>query len=68
VVRTFLLPCPATYALVEIGLLSYQGRYIYFSSWFEKNKFFEKKIGKGGIPLRKKQHFAENKTEIMRHV
>jgi hypothetical protein len=45
VVRTFLLSCPATYALVETGHISYHGGYLNFSSWFEKNKFFEKKKG-----------------------
>jgi hypothetical protein len=45
VVRAFLLTCPATYALVEIAPLSYHGGYLNFRSWFEKNKFFEKKKG-----------------------
>jgi len=49
VVRTILLSCPATYALVETGPLSYHGGYLNFGSWFfEKNKFFEKKKKKGG--------------------
>jgi hypothetical protein len=45
VVRIFLLSCPATYALVQTGPLSYHGGYLNFSSWSEKNKFFEKNGG-----------------------
>jgi hypothetical protein len=47
-----------------IALLSDHGCYLNVSAWFWKNTFAEWKK----IKLQNKQHFLENKTEVMPHV